>query len=246
MQKKTIISILIIFVITIIGIFLLTTGGKRTDVYLKNFKISSDGKTMTLNVGVSSSSGYIRKIKRTSGSMNYYFTFYSTFGINSKIGSKDSFKIELDQDVDEIYFSTGEKGYSLVLQKNKETGKWFIPVDNKLKNYDFVVNIDKDSKHKKELAFTHNEKKFYYGNTKFELFLKNINNNKYSLETIIKNDIIPFDDILNKTDTVDILWDGGSKIYHYNNFNIIVCNTLAQNKDIIIGDNKITADEFCK
>lgn len=100
------------------------SGRARTDVYLKNFEVSSDGKIMTLKVGVTSSTGYVRKIKRTSGSMNYYYTFYSTFGINSKIGAKDTFEIELDENVDEIYFYTGDKGYKVVLTKNYVTGKW--------------------------------------------------------------------------------------------------------------------------
>ena len=100
------------------------SGRARTDVYLKNFEVSSDGKIMTLKVGVTSSTGYIRKIKRTSGSMNYYYTFYSTFGINSKIGAKDTFEIGLDENVDEIYFYTGDGGYKLVLTKNYVTGKW--------------------------------------------------------------------------------------------------------------------------
>ena len=52
---------------------------------------------MTIKVGVSSSAGYIRKMKRTSGSMNGYYTFYSTFGINSKLGAKDTFEIQLDK-----------------------------------------------------------------------------------------------------------------------------------------------------
>ena len=100
------------------------SGRARTDVYLKNFEVSSDGKIMTLKVGVTSSTGYIRKMRRTSGSMNYYYTFYSTFGINSKIGAKDTFEIELDENVDEIYFYTGDKGYKVVLIKNYITGKW--------------------------------------------------------------------------------------------------------------------------
>ena len=100
------------------------SGRARTDVYLKNFEVSSDGKIMTLKVGVTSSTGYIRKIKRTSCSMNYYYTFYSTFGINSKIGAKDTFEIGLDENVDEIYFYTGDGGYKLVLTKNYVTGKW--------------------------------------------------------------------------------------------------------------------------
>ena len=49
--------------------------------------------------------------------MNYYLTFYSTFGINSKLGAKDNFEITLDENVDEIYFYTGNKGYKKVLEK---------------------------------------------------------------------------------------------------------------------------------
>ena len=39
--------------------------------------IIHQGKTITLKVGVSSSAGYVRKIKQTSGSSNGYYTFYS-------------------------------------------------------------------------------------------------------------------------------------------------------------------------
>lgn len=124
-NKKTNIIISII-VITIIGVGLfLTTGRARTDVYLKDFEISADGKTLTLKVGVSSSSGYIRKMKKTSGSSNGYYTFYSTYGINSKIGAKDTFEIKLDEDTDEIYFYIGDNGYKLVLTKNKATQEWY-------------------------------------------------------------------------------------------------------------------------
>ena len=122
-MKKKIFIVSIIIIVLLIG-FLLITGRARTDVYLKGFEISPDGNTMTLKVGVSSSTGYIRKMKRTSGSTNGYYTFYSTFGINSKLGSKDTFEIELDKDMDEIYFYTGNKGYKLVLTKHNVTDKW--------------------------------------------------------------------------------------------------------------------------
>lgn len=126
---KKVILVSCVAVIILIVMFLLITGGARTDVYLKSYELSDDGKTMTLNVGVSSSTGYIRKMERTSGSMNYYYTFYSTFGINSKLGAKDSFEIELDQNVDEIYFYTGDKGYKQVLKKN-ENGEWLVTSNN--------------------------------------------------------------------------------------------------------------------
>lgn len=123
-NKKTLIIVSII-VIAVIGVGLfLASGRARTDVYLKDFEVSADGKTITLKVGVSSSAGYVRKIKQTSGSSNGYYTFYSTFGINSKIGAKDTFEIEVNKDADEIYFYTGDKGYKLVLAKHKVTDEW--------------------------------------------------------------------------------------------------------------------------
>ena len=122
-MKKKIFIVSIVVGVLIIG-FLMITGGARTDVYLNDFEISSDGKTMTLKVGVTSSAGYVRKIKRTSGGTNGYYTFYSTFGINSKLGSKDTFEIEIDDNMDEIYFYTGDKGYKLVLTKHEVSGEW--------------------------------------------------------------------------------------------------------------------------
>ena len=122
-KKKRLLIIIMVVVALLIGLILLT-GRARTDVYLKDYKLSEDGKTMTLEVGISGSAGYVRKMKRTSGSMNYYYTFYSTFGINSKLGAKDTFEIELDDNVDEIYFYTGGNGYKLVLVKNSATLEW--------------------------------------------------------------------------------------------------------------------------
>ena len=122
-RKKRLLIIIMVVVALLIGL-ILSTGRARTDVYLKDYKLSEDGKTMTLEVGISGSAGYVRKMKRTSGSMNYYYTFYSTFGINSKLGAKDTFEIELDDNVDEIYFYTGGNSYKLVLVKNSATLEW--------------------------------------------------------------------------------------------------------------------------
>lgn len=121
MKKITIItSIVVLFLV----VLFLSTGKARTDVFLRDFSIDERSNIMTIKVGVSSSAGYVRKMKRTSGSMNYYYTFYSTFGINSKIGAKDTFEIQLDNNVDAIYFYTGYGGYKKVLTKDKVTGEW--------------------------------------------------------------------------------------------------------------------------
>ena len=128
-NKKTLTLIIISIILILVLTFFIITGRARTDVYLKDYELSQDRQTLTLKVGVTSSTGYIRKMKRTSGSMNYYLTFYSTFGINSKLGAKDNFEITLDENVDEIYFYTGNKGYKKVLEKNDEEN-WIIVNDN--------------------------------------------------------------------------------------------------------------------
>ena len=127
-MKKVIICIVAVTLIVFIALFL-STGGVRTDVVLRNYKVSEDGKTMTITVDVLSSAGYIRKMKQTDNYMEpdlINLTFYSTFGINSKLGAKDTFTLELDSNVDEIYFNKGNKGYNKVLKKDKETGEWNI------------------------------------------------------------------------------------------------------------------------
>ena len=122
----------VISVTVMVGLFLILTGGKRTDIYLGDFSVD-ENNVMNITVGVSSSSGYIRKMKQTSGSMNYYFTFYSTFGINSKLGAKNVFEIKLDNNVDEIYFYSGNKGYKKVLEKNQD-GIW-VKYNEKILDY---------------------------------------------------------------------------------------------------------------
>ena len=106
-----------------LGLFL-STGGKRTDIMLTNYTISEDGSEITILVGVVSSMGYVRTLKVKPGGDNKYITFYSTFGLNNRIGSKKEFKINLGPDSEEIYFYKGDGGYDLVLRKNSENGEW--------------------------------------------------------------------------------------------------------------------------
>lgn len=118
--------IIIIILILIIGLILyILESNKRTDVYLGDFIISQDGKTMTLKVGVSSSAGYIRKMTCKTKNKNKYCTFYKTFGINSKKGSKNTFTIEIAKNEKEIYFYRGNKEYQKVLELN-QNNEWII------------------------------------------------------------------------------------------------------------------------
>ena len=123
MKKKGMIVIFILILI-IVGIFFMLTGEKRTDVVLQDFSISEDGTKMTLQTMLSSSMGYIRKMKEKQDGDNLYLTFYSTYGINSKIGAKNSFELKINPSCEEIYFDKGQDGYQIVLQKNKTTNVW--------------------------------------------------------------------------------------------------------------------------
>jgi len=227
MKKKNIIILTVVVIIAFITLFILITGRARTDVYLKDYEISSDGKKMTLNIGVTNSSGYVRKMKRTSGSTNYYYTFYSTFGINSKIGAKDTFTIDIDENVDEIYFYTGDGGYKLVLQKDINDN-WVRPSNC---NYEF-----------KEYLTLQDKKIFTI--CMDEVYLKE-NAKKITLKDYLKdnNDI---EDFINKLEHYTTLNDGGTKIYKNDDITLIKCNTLDGNKDIYIGSNNLDTTEAFK
>lgn len=249
MKKKNIIILTIIVIIAFIILFILITGRARTDVYLKNYEISSDGKTMTLNIGVTNSFGYVRKMKRTSGSTNYYYTFYSTFGFNSKIGAKDIFTINLDENVDEIYFYTGDGGYKLVLQKDINDN-WIKPLE--LEKEQMLLEIKKiNTCDNKPILYSEGDIKVYsycldsisiYKDNKFwELndWMKSINQTiSTSIEKITSNDYL-WDDVI-------FYKDGGSKLYTSEKMNILVCKTVSGNNDVYIGDGDMRYElEFC-
>ena len=119
MKQKLIITMIIVILGLIVLGFLLT-GSKRGDVMLTDYSVSEDGSEMTIRVGVASSMGYIRSLKVKQGGDNLYLTFYSTLGLNSKLGAKDEFTLDIGPYCTEIYFYHGDGGYKLVLEKNAE------------------------------------------------------------------------------------------------------------------------------
>lgn len=117
MKKMMFIIVGILFVIFLGLIFSSRVIGS---VYIKDYNVKEN--KMTLNVGVLSSSGYVRKLKGYTSDNKYYIKFYSTYGINNKLGSKDNFEINIEN-IEEIYLYGDNKEYKLVLKKNEE-GKW--------------------------------------------------------------------------------------------------------------------------
>lgn len=124
MNKKMIV-ILCTIIVVMITIFISTGFNKRTDVVLLDYSLADGGTDLNINVAVSSSMGCVRGTGIKNNGSNKYITFYSTFGfLNSKLGAKSEFEIDIDSTTEEIYFYKGNGEYDLVLKRNKETNKW--------------------------------------------------------------------------------------------------------------------------
>lgn len=148
----------------------------------------------------------------------------------------------------DTYYCTKEQDIVTVSWKLKGN-KFTCPIDNikieKFVNYDFSVTVDSNSKYEKISAFDYKDVKYYYGNTNFSLSLTE-NNYKYTIDVALTNELVTFDNILNKARSTAIAYDGGSKLYKYDNFTIIVCNTIDGNNDVIIGDAEMQINNYCK
>ena len=89
-MKKRIIAVIVILAVLVALFFIGTGFQKRMDVVLVDYSVSEDGTEITLDVGIPTSTGYIRGFKDNgSGVKPHYLTFFSTFGgINSPIGAE--------------------------------------------------------------------------------------------------------------------------------------------------------------
>lgn len=86
---------------------------------------------MNIKVGVASSIGYVRTMKVREKANQNYITFYSTVGLNSKIGAKNEFVIDLSEECNKIYINRGNNEYKLILKKNLESDVWERNLDSK-------------------------------------------------------------------------------------------------------------------
>ena len=130
-MKKKIFLTLAVIAVLMISMLICTGFRKRTDVVLFDYSVSEDGGTISLEIQVASSMGYIRGFKDKGGGVKpHYLTFYSTFGgLNSSFGSINEIELELSQDDTEIYFNRPGGGYELVLQKDIAADEWIRPTN---------------------------------------------------------------------------------------------------------------------
>ena len=124
MGKKTMITFTIIA--TLLLTYFVGSGfNKIPSAYIGEYSISEDGRKITMNIGVASSIGYIRKAaaKQQRGG-KLYIDCYSAFGgINGRIGAKTSFTLPLDEDTELIAIYRNTNCYEEVLRKDAD-GVW--------------------------------------------------------------------------------------------------------------------------
>ena len=128
-MKRAILTLISAALVLTMSFFIGTGFDERTDVVLHDYSVSEDGTKLTFHTTLLSSMGYIRGFENNGGGAKpHYLVFYSTFGgLNSSLGAKSEFELALAETDTEIYFNRADGGYELVLQKNRETGRWEEP-----------------------------------------------------------------------------------------------------------------------
>ena len=127
MKKKILLGILA--VVLLMGLlFLVGTGFAEREVYLAEYTVSEDGRTLTFSIGVPASMGYVRGFTQKQVQGLQYLTFYSTFGgPNSRFGAKHTFTLTLEEEDQEILFNDAQDGWNPVLCREELTGEWVRP-----------------------------------------------------------------------------------------------------------------------
>lgn len=107
------------------GLFLRPGFEKRTDVCLQDFFISEDGSVVRIKTALSGSMGYIRAMETEKIGNEIHCSFYRAFGgLNSGIGARNRFEIEVDGSTEKIYFDRGEEPDSIVLERDASANMW--------------------------------------------------------------------------------------------------------------------------
>ena len=110
------------------ALFVMPGFHKRTDIDLQKFSVSDDGSIVTVQTFPEGSMGFIRAMEAKQFGDEIHCSFYSCFGgLNSSIGARNCFEIELDDSVETIYFDRGNAPDAAVLRRDPAGGGWVRP-----------------------------------------------------------------------------------------------------------------------
>lgn len=119
--KKKAIAVAVLCCIVLLGVALCIKGGERTDVALLDYEVTEEG--ILIRTGIMSSAGYVRSMSVKEENGEAVVTFYSTFGLNNPVGSKNEFLLEVGSDCESVLFKSGQNSFRQVLGKD-EYGNW--------------------------------------------------------------------------------------------------------------------------
>lgn len=127
---------------------------------------------------------------------------------------------------------TDDDQYTIILTKSKL-------VENTLyKDFDLVVEPNNDCTFEKKLLYSTKDVKYYQ--TCINSFdIKYSVEDIYSLEYILQDNKMDLKDIYKKANKTESFDDGGSKLYQFDNFNILACNTTSGSKDVYFGNKSL-------
>lgn len=137
------------------------------------------------------------------------------------------------------------------LEKNDDEQYTIVLTDSKLventlyKDFDLVVDANENCDDEKKLLYSTKDAKYYQvclNSFDIKYSIEDI----YSLEYILQDNKMPLADIYKKAQDSESFDDGGSKLYKYDNFNILACNTLSGSKDVYFGNKNLEySEELC-
>lgn len=131
--KKRLITILIVvaLIFYLYATYWISTGiSTHKNVGILDYTVSEDGTKINLKITALDSIGYIRDMSPIETDSVQYIDFYYTFGgLNSTLGAKDEFTIEVGENCQALLFER-EDGYELVLYLDPETNQWVKPTSN--------------------------------------------------------------------------------------------------------------------
>ena len=98
---------------------------KEGSAYIQDYTVSADGSEITLEIGVGSSAGYIRKItehQQQGGKL--YLDCYAAFGgMNGSVGARTTYTLPLEEETSRIGLYRKANCYEEVLRKDGQ-GVW--------------------------------------------------------------------------------------------------------------------------
>ena len=123
MKKKTTMIMTLAIIIALVASYFIVPGfSKQGSAFITDFSVSEDGTEMTINIGVATSVGYVRKVsEHQQHGGKLYLDCYSAFGgINGSWGAKNEYTIKLNEDTEMIAIYRSVNCYDTVLEKGED------------------------------------------------------------------------------------------------------------------------------